>query len=176
MMQHSYRHRGGSSSRGFSGAVLAVVVLGLGGFLVYRAIGWFRSDSAQQKEIVQAAQASAVVAATPIIFESSATVASMDGATVGTVYRRGTSEAPSYTITITLPALLPDASYGIWMVKDGLADVQFAGILSPRADGSFAQTFSIKDPVTYPNVVIMTEPKDGNGAPSGNIVAQGRFQ
>lgn len=176
MMQHSYRHRGGSSSRGFGGALLAVVVLGLGGFLVYQAIGWFRSDNAEHEEIIQAAQASTTAAAVPVVFESSATVARMDGTTAGTVYRRGTSEIPSYTITVTLAALAPDSSYGIWMVKDGLADVQFAGTLTARADGSFAQTFSIKDPIAYPNVVIMTEPNDGNGAPSGNIVAQGRFQ
>lgn len=176
MMQHSYRHRGGSSSRGFSGALLAVVVLGLGGFLVYQAIGWFRSDNAQQQEIIQAAQASTAAATDPVIIESSAVIALMDGASAGTVYRRGTSEVPSYTITVTLAALPADSSYGIWMVKDGLADVQFAGTLNPRADGSFAQTFSIKDPIAYPNVVIMTEPNDGNTAPSGDIVAQGRFQ
>lgn len=176
MMQHSYRYRGGSSSRGLNGALLAVVALGLGGFLVYQAIGWFRSDNAERKEIIQAAQAGATAEATTIIFESSATVARMDGTSAGTVYRRGTSEVPSYTITVTLAALPADSSYGIWMVKDGLADVQFAGTLNPRADGSFAQTFSIKDPSEYPNVVIMTEPNDGDSAPSGNIVAQGRFQ
>lgn len=176
MMQHSYRHRGGSSSRGFGGALLAVVVLGLGGFLVYQAIGWFRSDNAEREEIIQAAQASTTVVVDPVMFESSALIARMDGTSAGTVYRRGTSEVPSYTMTVTLPALLPDSSYGIWMVKDGLADVQFAGTLNPRADGSFAQTFSIKDPTEYPNVVIMTEPNDGNEAPSGDIVAQGRFQ
>lgn len=176
MMQHSYRHRGGSSSRGFGGALLAVVVIGLGGFLVYRAISWFRTDNAQHEEIIQAAQASTTTVAASVIFESSATVARMDGTAAGTVYRRGTNEIPSYTITVTLAALAPDASYGIWMVKDGLADVQFAGTLAPRADGSFAQTFAIKDPIDYPNVVIMTEPNDGNNAPSGNIVAQGRFQ
>lgn len=176
MMQHSYRHRGGSSSRGFNGALLAVVVLGLGGFLVYSAIGWFRNDNAERKEVVQAAQASTTAVVDPIVFESSASIARMDGVSAGTVYRRGTSEVPTYTITVTLAALAPDASYGIWMVKDGLADVQFAGTLSARADGSFSQTFSIKDPIAYPNVVIMTEPNDGNAAPSGSIVAQGRFQ
>jgi len=176
MMQHSYRHRGGSSSRGFGGALLAVVVLGLGAFLVYQAISWFRSNNAERQEIVQAAQASTTDVVDPIVFESSAIIARMDGTSAGTVYRRGTSEVPSYTITVTLAALAPDSSYGIWMVKDGLADVQFAGTLVARADGSFAHTFSIKDPIAYPNVVIMTEPNDSNTAPSGNIMAQGRFQ
>jgi hypothetical protein len=152
------------------------VVLGLGAFLVYRAIGWFRTDNAEREEVIQAAQASTIPATAPEIFESSAAITRTDGSTAGTVYRRGTNEVPSFTMTVTLAALPPDSSYGIWMVKDGLADVQFAGTLNPRADGSFAQTFSIKDAIEYQNVVIMTEPNDSNPAPSGSIAAQGRFQ
>ncbi len=175
MIQQSY-HRRGKSLRGIGGTALAIMVLILGGLLVYQCIQWFRASNVANKKLNESLVTITPAISVPIVIDGTATIITIDGTKAGMVSRHGTTEKPEYVVTLTLPILAPNTSYGIWMLKDGLADVQSAGELEVRADGSFVKTFTIKDPLLYPNLVIMAEPNDGNTAPSGNIVAQGKFQ
>ncbi len=176
MRQQSFRHRGGKT-KSIGGGLLVVIAVGLGAFLVYHLILWFRSSNAQT-----VADKAAAVAATQIVpsiapvLQSTAILKNTDGATVGTVSRLGTLEDPSYSAILNLPSLAPNTSYEVWLVKDGLADVKSVGMLAPRADGSWSLIFTAKDPIAYPTVVIMIEPNDGKTDPSGNRIAEGRFE
>lgn len=154
--------------------MLCLIVVGLGGFLVFRLIGWFRTSNEKAAE-TQAATLDAATFSSPVVLDGSASIAGIDGALAGVVYRRGSEESAEYNAVLHLPALALNTSYEVWMVKDGLADVQSAGILENRADGTFAKVFSITSPMEYPNVVVMVEPNDGVSTPSGNIAAQGTF-
>ncbi len=177
MRQQSFRHRGGGTSS-IGGGILVVLAVIVGAFVVYQLILWFRSSNA--KSIANEASAvtmDATVASTPTVaLNSTAVLKISDGSSAGTVVRSGSVEMPSYSLVANLAALSPDMSYEVWLVKDGLADVKSVGALSPRADGSWAETFTLKDPLEYPTVVIMAEPNDGNTEPSGNRVAEGRFE
>lgn len=179
MRQQSFRHRGGKGS-GIGGGILLIIAVLAGAFLVYQLIVWFRSSNAKTiaddviaASTVDVAEAQATSTAQ---LNSTAVFKTLDGASVGTVVRSGTVEVPSYSVVANLPAIAPDVSYEVWLVKDGLADVQSVGVLNPRADGSWAKVFSLKDPLEYPTVVIMLEPNDGNTDPSGNRVIEGRFE
>ncbi len=178
MRQQSFRHRGGKGSS-IGGGILLIVAVVVGVFVVYQLILWFRSSNA--KAIADDAATAAVETAdakTTAIAQlnSTAVLKVSDGSTAGTVVRSGTNEAPSYSLVANLVALAPDSMYEAWLVKDGLADVKSVGALNPRADGSWAATFSTKDPLDYPTIVIMLEPNDGNPEPSGNRMAEGRFE
>ncbi len=179
MRQQSFRHRGGTRS-GLGGGILFIIAVLAGAFLVYQLILWFRSSNAKTiaddviaVSTVDVAEAQATSTAQ---LNSTAVFTMLDGSSVGTVVRSGTPEVPSYSLVANLPAIAPDVSYEVWLVKDGLADVKSVGILSPRADGSWTAMFTMKDPLEYPTVVIMLEPNDGNAEPSGNRVAEGRFE
>lgn len=178
MRQQSFRHRGAQRS-GIGGSLLLIVAVVVGVFVVYQLILWFRSSSA--KHIADDAAAVAVEAADAkaaetVQLNSTAVLKVSDGSTAGTVVRSGTNEVPSYSLVANLVALAPESMYEVWLVKDGLADVKSVGALNPRADGSWAATFSAKDPLDYPTIVIMLEPNDGNPEPSGNRIAEGRFE
>lgn len=175
MMMHSYKHRSKSSGSALGGIVFSAIVLIGGAVLVYQLMGWFRASN---KETVAAKQSAVTLVAEeagPVVLDGTATITRTDGASAGAVYRRGTSEHAEFNAVLSLPALAPGNSYEVWMVKDGLVDVQSAGTLDVRADGSFAKVFSVVDPAEFRTVVIMVEPNDGMATPSGNIVAQGSF-
>lgn len=177
MRQQSFRHRG-EKSGGIGGAFLTILAVLVGGFLVYQLILWFRSSSAET-EAVAAANADHSVADSAALatadVHSIATLVTADGVHDGTVERSGTSEKPVYHLFATLPILASGFSYEAWLVKDGLADVKSVGNLEVRADGSWVKEFTTKDPKDYPTIVIMIEPNDGNTDPSGNRIAEGRF-
>ncbi len=177
MRQQSFRHRGGSRST-IGGGVLVVLAAVVGAFVVYQLILWFRSSNAKALAEEASAEAAEAVsfAAPAVAFNSTAVLKIADGTSAGTVVRSGSIEVPSYSLVANLAALSPDMSYEVWLVKDGLADVKSVGALNLRADGSWAETFTLKDPLEYPTVVIMLEPNDGNAEPSGNRIAEGRFE
>lgn len=175
-MHQSYRHRGGSAGSAMGGVVIAVLVLALGGFLVIKSIGWFRaSHEKAEQAVAKSAEEEKEDAGAPTIVDGSAVLSLSTGESAGVMYRRGTSESADYNTVLKLPALADGTRYEIWMVKDGLADVVSAGFLDPRADGTFASTFSLVGAQEYPTAVIMIEPTDDVSTPSGNIVAQGVF-
>lgn len=156
--------------------IIAAVV---GVFVVYQLILWFRSSSAKTiaNDVVTAAVDTVdAKASLTTSLNSTAVLKVSDGSSAGTVVRSGTVEVPSYSLVANLVALAPDTMYEAWLVKDGLADVKSVGALNPRADGSWAATFSAKDPLDYPTIVIMLEPNDGDAEPSGNRIAEGRFE
>lgn len=179
MRQQSFRHRG-KKSGSIGGGVVVVLLVAIGAFLVYQLILWFRSSNAQTVADENAAlNASTTVDASGTFvapLNSTLVLRTSDGSTAGTVVRSGTAELPQYALVANLVALPPDSSYEVWLVKDGLADVKSAGTLLPRADGSWVESFTAKDPLNYPTLVIMLEPNDGNDGPSGNRVAEGRFE
>ncbi len=177
MRQQSYRHRTRGGSRA-GGAVLLVLSVVIGAALVYILILWFRSDTKEKDVNGVLAEASAAATA-PVITDVRATAVMTfaNGGSAGTAYRQGTPELPSYNVLVSLPAIAIEGDrYEIWMVKDGISDVKSVGMLDPRADGTWAKSFTIADPLQYPNIIIMVEPNDGNSGPSGNIIAQGRFE
>jgi len=179
MRQQSFHHRG-KKTAGIGGGILVVFTVGIGIFLVYHLILWFRSDNAQTVANKVAEKEKNTELSEVKIFDGSlsntAVLKTSDGSPAGTVVLSGTSEDPSYSVLANLVALPPNSSYEIWLVKDGLADVKSAGNLTPRADGSWVETFTTKDALNYPTVVIMLEPNDGNKEPSGNRVAEGKFE
>ncbi len=175
MMHQSYRHRGGKSSSAWLGMVFAVFAVVVGAYVVYQLIGWFRASSTETVAAVQASADGIVETSAPMIVDGSATLALADGGSAGVVYRRGTNERAEYNTVLRLPALAAGTAYEMWMVKEGLADVQTAGVLDVRADGTFTKVFSVVDPAEFTTIVIMLEPTDGVVTPSGNIVAQGSF-
>lgn len=175
MMMHGYRHQGRKSGGAFWNIAFSVVALGVGAYVVYQLIGWFRASSEENIAEASALRTSVPASVTPVVLDGSTTVVLTTGDSAGVVYRRGTSEYAEFNTVLSLPALAPETSYEIWMVKEGLVDVQTAGVLDLRADGSFAKVFSIPDPADFLTVVIMLEPNDGVATPSGNIVAQGSF-
>lgn len=180
MRQQSFRHRGSRGSSGIAGSILLIAAVVIGAFLVYQLILWFRSSNektiAEKTAAVTDAAVSTASAAPAAQLNSTAIFKSLDGTTVGTVVRSGTVEVPSYSLVANLPGLAAGVLYEVWLVKDGLADVKSVGALNPRADGSWAETFTMKDPLEYPTVVIMLESDDGNPEPSGNRVVEGRFE
>jgi hypothetical protein len=175
MMMQSYRHRGGKSGGVFWSVAFGVLAVGVGVIVVYQLIGWFRTSNEAKVTDVEVLPFVAAGAAVPTVLDGSATMLLSNGNSVGAVYRRGTNEHAEYNTVLNLPALAPNSSYELWMVKDGLVDVQTAGVLDVRADGTFAKVFSIVDPEEFTTVVIMLEPNDGVVTPSGAIVAQGSF-
>ncbi|MEK7632212.1 MAG: anti-sigma factor [Patescibacteria group bacterium] len=178
MRQQSFRHRGAKSS-GIGGSILLIIAAVVGVFVVYQLILWFRSSSAKTiaNDVVTAAVDTVdAKASLTTSLNSTAVLKVSDGSSAGTVVRSGTVEVPSYSLVANLVALAPDTMYEAWLVKDGLADVKSVGALNPRADGSWAATFSAKDPLDYPTIVIMLEPNDGDAEPSGNRIAEGRFE
>ena len=176
MMMHSYRHQGRKSGSAFWNIAFSVIALGVGAYVVYQLIGWFRASNEETvAEVAASTMTATAVASAPTILDGSAAVMLADGSSAGVLYRRGTSEHAEYNTVLSLPVLAPETSYEIWMVKEGLVDVQTAGVLDIRADGSFAKVFSIVDPAEFSTVVIMLEPNDGVETPSGNIIAQGTF-
>ncbi len=175
MIMQRYRHQSRKSSGAWWSIALSVVALGIGAYVVLQLIGWFRTSHDATVAEKNISTMVAAVSSTPAILDGSAAVMLASGSSAGAVYRRGTSEHAEYNTVLSLPALAPETSYEIWMVKDGLVDVQSAGMLDVRADGTFAKTFSIPDPAEFSTIVIMLEPNDGVSTPSGNIVAQGAF-
>ena len=175
MMHQSYRHRGGKSSSAWVlTALVGLVVIG-GAYAVYHLIGWFRASSQETVAAVQASREETSELSSPTIIDGSATLVTAHGESAGMVYRRGTTEKAEYNTVLRLPALASGTSYEMWFVKEGLADVQTAGVLDVRADGTFTKVFSLIDPAEFTTVVIMLEPTDGPVTPSGNIIAQGSF-
>ena len=176
MRQQSYHNRGRQAS-GLGGVVLAVIVVGFGGFGVYEAIGWFRASNAADvaQKTVTATAETVAAQAVPMILDGSTPMLRPDGTTAGTLYRRGTSETCEYNTVLTLGALPEKTSYEVWAVKNGLADVASLGNMTARADGTFAVTFTQSDPLEYSSFVVMLEPNDGVTTPSGTIAATGTF-
>lgn len=154
-----------------------LLVLGFGGFGVYRAILWFRASNAEEVAEKAVATAAETVAAqtTPTILDGSTPMLRPDGITAGILYRRGTSQSCEYNTVLTLGTLPENTSYEVWSVKSGLSDVASRGVMTARADGTFAVTFSQDEPLDYSSIVIMLEPNDGVSTPSGTIAATGTF-
>ena len=157
----------------------SIVIFVAGGVaLVLWAIAWFRTqaearlvDTQTQDEALLAleVQANEAVNASAVLRDAS-------GVVIGSLVRSGTVELPNYETVVQLPSIdNTTVAYGVWLLKEGLADVKYAGDLLPRADGSWALTFSIPDPLDYPQAVIMLEPKYDDPWPSGNRVAEGEF-
>lgn len=180
MSSNLYRqHRGGGGGAGRFFRVASVALLALGGgALVLWAIAWFRTSADAKRvdaESVQDAQAAAELEANEQV-PASAVIRDSSGTSLGLLSRSGTVEVPAYELVVRLPAIDATAvSYGVWLLKDGLADVQSVGDLLPRADGSWTLTFTIADPLDYTQAVITLEPTDGDPLPSGNRVAEGEF-
>lgn len=176
MIHQTYRHHGCGKGGGIGSVLLGSVLLGIGGFCVFYAIGWFRSSHEAAEAIREEdGEVLSVASVVPTILDSSTSLLFTDGSSAGMIYRRGTNEACNFNATLLLPALSEGNSYEVWLVQDGLADVKSEGALMPRADGSFVTTFELNYPLVYPKIVIMLEPNDGVTTPSGNIIAQGSF-
>lgn len=174
-MMHGYRHQGRTSEKKWVVVVFGAATVGIGIIVVYQLIGWFRASHEDRVTNIPEVIQENISPSAPVVLDGTATVMLLDGSSAGAVYRRGTSERAEYNAVFSLPALAPETSYELWMVKEGLVDVQTAGTLEVRADGSFAKVFSLVDPAEFSMVVIMAEPNDGIPTPSGVIVAQGSF-
>ncbi len=177
MRQQSFRHRG-KKGGGFGSVFFAGLAVILGAIGMYYLVVWFRSSNektlaSQERETDESVQ---LMADSRIPLERTALLKTLSGETAGTVARTGSEDAPSYALLANLVALSPDMFYEVWLVQDGLADVKSIGALLPRADGSWTGTFTAQDPLSYPTVVIMLESNDGNPDPSGNRIAEGRFE
>lgn len=177
MRQQSFRHRG-KQGGGFGSVVLAGLAVILGAVGIYYLVLWFRSSNektlaSQERETDESVQ---LLADSRVPLERTALLKTLSGETAGTAARTGSEENPSYVLLANLVALPPEMFYEVWLVQDGLADVKSIGALQPRADGSWVGTFTAKDPLEYPTVVIMLEANDGNPGPSGKRVAEGKFE
>lgn len=116
-------------------------------------------------------------------FPSVATLISSSGAgDIGRATRVISEHVATIDVLVVLPAA--DTSvyeYRVWLVKDGLADVVDVGALTARADGTWAGVFTagpatgVVDPALFSEIVIMLEPRDGNNAPSGMKVSEGKW-
>ncbi|MCR4312171.1 MAG: hypothetical protein NUV56_02710 [Candidatus Uhrbacteria bacterium] len=179
MTRNLYRqHRPGRGGGAFVRGLSLVLLVGGGVALVLWAITWFRaqadakivaSEAVNEVEQARELEANAQMAASAVMYDRA-------NEAVGLLARSGTVELPSYEMVVRLPDIDTSVtSYGVWLLKQGLADVVFAGDLLPRADGSWSLTFSVADPLDYPEAVITLEPKDADPLPSGNRVAEGEF-
>lgn len=117
-----------------------------------------------------------------ILRDEASLLSSFDGQSTGRVTRIFERGEARFSVLAYLPLLDgASTSYEVWLLKDGLADVRDMGELTVRADGSWVLDFianpanGIADPHAYVSVVIMREPRDGNAAPSGDRIAEGRF-
>lgn len=176
-MTYRYEGRRSRGSLFWRGASL-VLLAALGVVVVLWAIGQFRERADARLTDVEAQQAAEEEAERLAQLPITATAAMLNasGVAVGILNREGTSETPSYNLVAKLgPIDQAAATYTVWMLKDGLADVAYAGDLAPRADGTWAISFAVPDPLDYPIAVITIEPNDGDDRPSGNRIAEGRF-
>ncbi len=168
------RRRGGSAFwRVASVSLLAV----LGVVIVLWAIDLFRDRADARQGATNVAETSDAQGESDQSIDSVAALADASGTAVGVVTRSGTALAPSYVLVAQLPPIDSAANaYTVWLIAEGLADVLPVGDLTPRADGSWALTFTTSDPLAYPNVVVTLEPNDGDARPSGARAAEGNFK
>lgn len=181
-MNYHYRgsRSGGASSRILS-TIGLVVLVAVGGLAVLWSINWFREHAEEKRQAAQGEESATdddvQMMAALMTFEATASLKSGAGDVVGVVRRMGTIEQPTYSVVLNLPPIDGAAqAYEMWMLKDGLADVKSVGMLLARADGSWALEWTTQNPLEYTNLVVMLEPNDGNATPSGNKIAEGRFE
>lgn len=169
---------------------IALVLVGSAGF--YLAMQWFRGDAEDAPVLAATEGVEEVSKSIPEVEEvkgvegvielSAPFVSAFDGQHTGKIQRFLTNNTADMVVLAYLPALdMAADSYHVWLLKDGLADVEDMGQLTPRADGSWVLNFvaspttGIADPTLYKTVVIMKEPNDDNAAPSGNRIAEAKF-
>jgi hypothetical protein len=149
---------------------LAVVSVGAGAF--WFALGNFRETRGGELalEVAPAADASEVEGSSI----SAPFISAFDGATTGTLTRTFEDHGYTHSALAHLPAIDQNTEqYDIWVIREGLSDVQYAGTLSPRADGTWAATFRVapesgyRDPARYNIVNIWRAPKGRPSIPVG---------
>ncbi len=189
MMRRTYRpsrRRRTSSTMKQITSTASLVVFGAATF--YVGLTWFRSHTTVSDELLQNGQVLADVIS-PDSVSAAETLptranlsSSFDGQVTGVVNRMSGEKSADYHLLAYLPGINRDTeSYGVWLLKDGLADVKRMGELSPRADGSWALDFTagpvsgISTPDAYRTVVIMKEPKGSAGTPTGTKMAEAIF-
>lgn len=175
---------------------LAIVLLCIvGGAVFWYGVSTFRAQ-ARERQAARDLEAQSVVPVETFVLENpiltlkegevlrdeASLFSTIDNQSTGRVTRVFERGEARFSVLAYLPALDgAQASYEVWLLKDGLADVRDMGELVVRADGSWVLDFianpanGIADPHTYVSVVIMREPRDGNSAPSGDRIAEGRF-
>lgn len=163
-------------------AIVICVLLVGGGSIFWFGLQAFRSHADEQiqksgNEFLQEEALEDALQGVPGI----ATLFSSSGE-VGRAVRVLNAGVATIDILITLPAV--DTSvyeYHVWLVKNGLADVVDVGALVPRADGTWTGVFiagpatGVVDPMLFSGIVIMLEPRDGDEAPSGMKVSEGKW-
>lgn len=163
-------------------AVVICVLLAGGGSAFWFGLQAFRSHADEQiqksgTDFLQEETLEDALQGVPSI----ATLSSSSGE-VGRAARVLNAGVATIDILVALPAA--DTSvyeYRVWLIKNGLADVVDVGALVPRADGTWTGVFTagpatgVVDPILFSEIVIMLEPRDGNSAPSGMKVSEGKW-
>jgi hypothetical protein len=166
------------------GSTIAVALLLVGGMAAF----WFglRAFRAQASAQAEATHADDDIAQeiqeTDLVHIPAIAVLRSSAGDVGRATRVLSAGSAMLDILVTLPALeSTSGEYHVWLVKDGLADVVDVGALTARADGTWTGTFSaspatgIVNPLMYSEIVIMSEPQDGDIGPSGIKAATGTW-
>ena len=169
-------------------ALLLLVLVGGGVWVFWKSVGHFRAaakerqEAAKEKNEAEKTAEGTLPAGIPLA-DTAQIYSAYDGQATGRMNRTFTGDTATIEVLVFLPALdVTQASYEMWMLKDGLADVVDVGELILRGDGSWAATFvagpatGIVDPHLFSTLVIMQEPRDGNPSPSGYKIAQGSWE
>jgi hypothetical protein len=189
MMRRNYRpsrrHRKNSAFKNIA-STASFVVIGAAAF--YVGLSWFRAHNTVSEnvlartELYADALQPADVSAAEVLPSHANLLSAFDGQVTGTVNRSTGEKKADYHALVYLPGIdRNQETYGVWLLKDGLADVKRMGDLSPRSDGSWALDFTagpvsgISSPEAYRTVVIMKEPKGSSGTPEGTKMAEAVF-
>lgn len=173
-----------SKSRRIGPAVLICVLLLGGGSAFWFGLRAFRmhADERSQEGVSDAISESNSDTSLQGLPSIASLVSSSGARDVGRATRVIREYVATIDVLVTLPGV--DASayeYHVWLVKDGLADVVDIGVLTARADGTWAGVFTagpatgVVDPTLFSEIVVMLEPRDGNEAPSGAKVSVGKW-
>lgn len=165
-----------SNAAGQLMGALAVLSVGAGAF--WFALGHFRaSRGGGAEEVAQLAEGLSGTAFANEPEGSTVTaslISAFDGAKTGALTR--TFEDHGYTLNALahLPAIdQATEQYDIWVIREGLSDVQYAGTLEGRADGTWAKTFRVapetgyREPARYTTVKIWRAPRGTPEIPTG---------
>ncbi|MEK9156824.1 MAG: hypothetical protein AAB448_01655 [Patescibacteria group bacterium] len=173
-----------SKSRRIGPAVLICVLLLGGGSAFWFGLQAFRTHADEQSQ--EDASDTVLEDALDTSLQNLPSIASLISSSGAGDIGRATRVIHEHVATIDVLVALPAADtsvyeYHVWLVKDGLADVVDIGVLTARADGTWAGVFTagpatgVVDPALFSEVVIMLEPRDGNDAPSGMKVGEGKW-
>jgi hypothetical protein len=105
---------------------------------------------------------------------SASFISAFDGAATGSLTRSFEDHGFTFRGNLFLPAInQATEQYDIWVLRAGLSDVQYAGTLTPRADGTWVTTFRVapetgyRDPSLYTTINIWRGPAGKPTLPTG---------